>query len=251
MSPYSTKERAGDDLNIRQNTWVFYLIVVGLGLFLGCGDSPKSVMTACGNGQETFTFFGLGRNSVFTGSLRDQLDERLGSSAIARADTIALSPLGGTLLEERFPILSRLNRELNQPFGERVEHDVVKLMYRHPDKKSVPFDSVETIFSGPSNCMMLMKIHTRDGSEGIVKTLTGKYGNPAEAVIKGIANGKTYTWEKNTDKLIVFSRPDRNNQQDFEIWFYFVEQIENLIAAERAQKEEKSSKVRQSGKQAF
>ncbi len=241
-----------DILNFRRISRLFSLIAVGaLVFFTGCGDSSKPDLVTCRSGPETFTFFGLGRDSIFSAEMKKQLDEKLGSSAIAKSSIITLSPAEGMLLDDRFPRLSQLNRELNHPWGERVEHDVVKLMYRHVDQKTMPFDSVEVVFSGYSNCMLLMKIDTRIGGDDIVATLTEKYGPSKEADITGGAGGKTNTWEKNTDKLIVYIRPDRNNTQTFEIWFYFVDHIEDLIKAERTRKEQSSSKVRQSGEKAF
>jgi hypothetical protein len=193
----------------------------------------------------------VGRNSSYSSKLRKQMDERLGSSAIARKSIITLSPGSGALLSQRYPELFRLNAELNFPPGERVEHSVVKLMYRNVDKKKMPFDDVELFFSGHSHCMMLMIIRTRLEGDEIVATLRQKYGVPQEAAITGNLAGKTLSWKKDPDRMLVFIRPDRNKTKTYEIRIYFVDHIKRLIAVEQEQRENRSRPIRQSGEKAF
>jgi len=220
-------------------------------LFTGCGDATDPQSGLCPQGPETFTFLEVGRNSSYSSKLRKQMDERLGSSAIARKSIITLSPGSGTLLSQRFPDLLQLNEKLNFPPGERVEHEVVKLMYRNVDKKKMPFDDVELFFSGHSHCMMLMIIRTRLQGDDIVATLREKYGAPQEAAITGELAGKTLSWKKDPDRMVVFIRPDRNKTKTYEIWVYFVVPIQELIAVEQEKRENRSRTIRQSGEKAF
>ena len=220
-------------------------------LFLSCGDKRESapdqnVQTS----SDSFTFFDLGANSRLSEKVRDDLGQRLGDAAVAHRGVIDLGINYDGFLKQYFPVLYELNRELNFPPRERVEHNMVKLMYRYARKQNTPFDYVELVFSNYDQVPLLFKIDFKKDEGNVVPTLKSKYGEPR--MIDWKANeGRSLYWEKNNDFLIVSQVPDQFGEPEYQIRFFFVNNIRTLLENERVEKEKERDQRAKSGKKAF
>jgi len=252
-NPAGKGGRPKDVFEIASKTALYaFLIIVLIPVFLSCSDSqqqdestaPAAVM------PESFTFFDLGINSRLNKKVRQELGDKLGRDAIERRSILDLEINYKGFLNQHFPGLSELNRSLNFPPGERVEHNTVKLMYRYAQKKNVPFDYVELVFSNYTKQPILFRINFREDEAGIIKTLESKYGQP-QAVSWKEENGNSMYWMRNSDFLIVSLVPDQFGNPTYQIVIYFVKNLEQLIAAEKAERKEKSLERTQSGEKAF
>ena len=178
-------------------------------LLSSCGDQKESATGQNVQQQSnSFTFFDLGANSRLSDKIRDDLSQRLGNAAVAHRGVIDLQINYDGFLKQYFSVLNKLNRDLNFPPGERIEHNMVKLMYRYARKKEAPFDYVELVFSNYSQAPLLFKIDFKEDETSIVQTLKSKYGEPR--LIDWKTNGgQSRYWEKNNDFLIVSMVPDQ------------------------------------------
>jgi len=228
--------------------WAICLLVL---FFLSCGEKGES--TDDQNVQlqpDSFTFFDLGANSRLSQKVRDDLDQRLGYAAVAHRGIMDLEINYDGFLKQYFSVLDELNRDLNFPPGERSEHDMVKLMYRYARKKNAPFDYVELVFSKYAQAPLLFRIDFKKDEANIVQTLKSKYGEPRLIDWK-TNNGQSLYWEKNDDFLIVSLVPDQFGEPEYQIRFFFVQNIRGLLETEKAEKEKESGQRAKSGKKAF
>jgi len=228
------------------------LIIVWIPVLIACSDSqePDDSTAPAAVVPESFTFFDLGINSRLNKKVRQELGNKLGRDAIERRSIMDLEINYTGFLKQYFPDLNELNQRLNFPPGERIEHNTVKLMYRYATKKNVPFDYVELVFSNYTQAPILFKINFREDDAGIINTLESKYGQP-QVVNWKEENGQSMYWIKNSDFLIVSRVPDQFGNPRYQIAIYFVKNLEQLIAAEKKDPQEKSLKRTQSGKTAF
>jgi hypothetical protein len=220
-------------------------------LFSSCGEKRESATDQSVQApSDSFTFFDLGTNSRLSEKVRDDLGQRLGDAAIAHRGVIDLGINYDGFLKQYFPVLYELNRELNFPPRERVEHNMVKLMYRYARKQNTPFDYVELVFSNYEQVPLLFKIDFKKDEANVVPTLKSKYGEPR--MIDWKANeGRSLYWEKNNDFLIVSQVPDQFGEPEYQIRFYFVNNIRTLLENERVEKEKERDQRAKSGKKAF
>jgi len=247
------KNRPKDIFEIASKTALcLILIIVWIPVLVSCSDSreqddataPAAVMT------ESFTFFDLGINSRLTKKVRQELGSKLGRDAIEYRSIMDLEINYKGFLKKYFPDLNELNQRLNYPPGERVEHNTVKLMYRYATKKNLPFDYVELVFSNYTKAPILFRINFRKDETGIINTLESKYGQP-QVVNWQEEKGRSMYWMKNGDFLINSLVPDQFGNPTYQIVIYFVRNLEQLIAAEKEGRKEKSIERNQSGKTAF
>jgi len=247
------QNRPKDIFEIGSKTALYlFLIIVLIPIIISCSDSqqPDGSTAPAAVVPESFTFFDLGINSRLNKKVRQQLGDKLGRDAIERRSIIDLEINYSGFLKNYFPGLNELNQNLNFPPGERVEHNTVKLMYRYALKKNVPFDYVELVFSNYTKAPILFKINFREDDAGIINTLESKYGQPQAVSLKA-EDGKSMYWVKNSDFLIVSQMPDQFGNPGYQIAIYFVKNLEQLIATEKNEQQEKNLKRSQSGKTAF
>ncbi len=231
---------------------LFGLVLCGVLLWVfACGDKKEAAKEpASGTPSDSFTFFDLGKQSKLSKSVRNDLSQKLGRDAIEYRSIIDLDINFYGFLEKYFPSLSELNRNLNFPPGERIEHNTVKLMYRYTHKKNIPFDYVELLFSNFSQHPLLFRINFQKDEANIIETLKTKYGQPQRIDWKD-KNGESMYWNKNNDFLILSLVPDQFGNPEYQIRIYFTENIKALIATETAEKEKTQSERAKSGKTAF
>jgi hypothetical protein len=210
------------------------LAAVLVAFVVACGrKEDEAAPSARPEGPETFTFFDLGRTSRFSDKLREELAAKLGNDAIEHRSIIDLELNYRGFLEEHLPEVAALNRELNDPPGERVDHSVFKLMYRYARKKNVPFDYVELLFDGSSRLPVLFRIRFRTDEAGTLQALQEKYGAP-QVITWGAEDGRSMVWHKEGDYLIASRVPEQFARPGHHILFVFTENMGRMIDSERA-----------------
>ncbi len=229
---------------------ILLLISILMVIIANCSDKETPQTQSGKKAVESFTFFDLGRNSVLSNGIRDELSTKLGNDAIEGRMILDLEINYPGFLKTYFPQLNELNRQLNYPPGERVDHNTVKLMYRYAQRKSVPFEYVELIFSNYTKNPILFRINFQKDESNIIETLRQKYGIP-KTVEWQKENGSSFYWAKNQDVLIVSLVPDQFGNPGYQIVIYFTENLEELIRTEQMEKEKMEQKRAKSGKTAF
>lgn len=219
--------------------------------FLSCGDGGDRTDGATPRPKgESFTFFDIGRNSLYSERIRDDLAARLGNDAIEHRSIIDLATNTRELLRDHLPELEALNRQLNYPPGERIDHDVIRLMYRYARKKNAPFDYVELVFDGQSLRPLIFRMRFKVDEAGMVESLRTKYG-PPDIIAEAAENTRSLVWRRERDALVVSLIPDQFGEPIHHITLYFTENLEGLVASEQAAKERKANERARSGKSAF
>jgi hypothetical protein len=238
---------------LQKKTFMIHLIIslLTIPILYSCGDNPEPGDTVTATDKpDSFTFFELGTNTRFSERIRKDLGNRLGRDAIERRSILDLDTNYAGFIKKYLPKIDELNRKINYPPGERVEHDTVKLMYRYSQRKNAPFDYVELVFSDHTKNPLLFKVNFRKDDTGIVETLKTKYG-PPQIIEWKEENGTSMVWRKNTDVLLVSLVPDQLGQHEYQIVIYFVQNINQLIEHETKERIRKEKQRSQSGKTAF
>jgi len=232
-------------------TWWIVFLISSLPLFVSCSDSQEPTgKKPQSPGQESFSFFDLSNRTQFSERVREDLSSKLGRDAIERRNILDLDINYKGFIKKYFPELDALNQKLNFPPRERVDHNTVKLMYRYAQKKNVPFEYVELVFSEYTGTPVLFKINFKVDESAIVDTLREKYGKP-EVITWSEENGESMFWKKNGDFLIVSLVPNQFGKHDYQIVIYYTKNLEQLIETERKEKEAKAQQEAKKGKAAF
>ena len=222
---------------------VFTIIVV---LFKNSKKTEISETRPAEKGVAGFTFFDLGENSEFSSNIRDKLRDRLGSDAIEYWSTLDLATNYKGFLQNYFPELYALNKRLNSPVGERVEHNTIKLTYRYARRKNLPFDYVELIFSNYTKKPLLFYIKSKKEGLGVIDTLKKKYGE-AKTVDWEKEEGRSLYWGKNRSVLILSISDDRYGKPVYYTMIYYVPNLEELLSIEQQEIKHKEEKIKKNG----
>jgi len=226
-------------------------MVSTLPIFVSCGDNQESAdKSSLPTDTESFTFFDLGKTIKLTKGVRRDLNNKLGRDAIERRSILDLEINYRGFLKKYFPELDVLNQKLNSPPGERVEHNTVKLMYRYAQKKNVPFNLIELVFSDYTRTPVQFKINFKMDEANTVETLQEKYG-PPQIIDWKENNGKSMFWKKNGDVLITSRIPDRFGNINHQIVIYYIGNLKQLIETEVKEKEVQEQQRVKTGKKAF
>jgi hypothetical protein len=231
---------------------LFWVLAFSIGLLnTACSDQkepsdPRRDIQAPGS----FTFFNIGRNTIYSDAVRDDLRRQLGNDAIEGRSLLDLSIEDSGVLQTHLPTLHDLNRRLNQPSGERVDHDTVKLMYRYARKKGIPFDYVAVVFSGKAKRPLLIRIEFERDEAHVVDTLEEKYGKP-QIVAWSEPNGRSLIWSRGEDVLIVSLIPDQFGRTEYRVDIYFAANIEALVETEEAARAKRERERARTGSRAF
>ena len=220
-------------------------------LSLSCGDQPENVPPRTAEqSSDTFTFFDVGRNSIFSKSLRQELKKVLGDDAIEQRNIINLEINYTGFLKDHFPDLDTINRQLNSPLGERIDHNTVKLMYRYARRKNSPFDYIEIVFSQYSYTPILINVRFKNDEAGTLANLESKYG-PPDIIDLNQPNARSLSWHKDEDLLMVSVAPDQIGQPRYRLSIYYTQNLKDLVKAEEIEKEKRRQPKNESGKTAF
>ncbi|MBW2594062.1 MAG: hypothetical protein JRE58_13875 [Deltaproteobacteria bacterium] len=216
----------------------------------GCGDSAPPEPPRSEKAVESFTFFDLGVNTRLSKEIIQDLDERLGSHSLEERGIIDLSIQPTGALENHFNALHTLNRQLNSPAGERIEHDIRRYMYRYAARRGTPFNFIELVFSGRSGLPLYFRIASVKGETGFLDTFHQKYGPPV--VIKWPrAEIEFLSWTKAGDRLIVSAGTDRYGAPEYHITIFFTRNLDRLLTLERSGRKKMQEKEVDSGNTAF
>lgn len=230
--------------------WIVFA-VLSLPILLSCGDNQESAdIASLPANEESFTFFDIGKHTKLNESVRSALADKLGNDAIQRRNTIDLEINFDGFLKQYFPNLDELNRKLNFPPRERVEHNTVKLMYRYAQRIEVPFDLVELVFSGYNQNPILFRIYFKADEANTVKALQEKYG-PPKLIDWQKDGGRSLFWQKTGDTLILNFIPNQFGNYDHQIVIYYVENLKRLIDTERKEKEARELERTKAGEKVF
>ncbi len=204
-------------------------------------------LISCERGQEagapqeirtdSFTFLGLHAASTLSGSIRENLDEKLGSAAVETNTTLDLTPAENDLLQQYLPDLYRLNTKLNSENGVklRIEHPTVKIIYRY----SAIFDYVELFFTKDTRRPLLFRIRAKKDGSGYLQTFQKKYGPPQE-IARPQNGARFFIWKHAQDVLLISLFTDLYNNPQFEIMICYTANIEAMMTAEEKKKKEES-----------
>ena len=236
---------------LQKKTICIYMFIGILSISISCGDNRESVETEPAIVKsESFTFFELGTNIKLTEQIREDLGKKLGRDAIEGRGILDLDTNYAGFITKYLPKINQLNQKLNFPPGERVEHNIVKLMYRYARKKNSPFDYVALVFSEYTRTPLLFKINFKIDETGIVEALKTKYGSPQVIEWKE-ENGESMVWRKNQDVLLVSLVPDQFGRHGYQIVIYFVQNLKQLIDIEKNEAKREEQQRATSGKTAF
>lgn len=225
--------------------------LLSISILISCGDNRESAETVPQTvNPESFTFFELGTNTRLTEQARKDLGEKLGRDAIERRSILDLNTNYAGFIKKYLPKIDELNRKINFPPGERVEHNTVKLMYRYAQRENAPFDYVALVFWEYTKTPLLFKINFQIDETGIVETLKTKYG-PPQVIDWKEENGKSMVWRKNMDVLLVSEVPDQFGQHGYQIVIYFVQNLKQLIERETNELTKREQQRAKSGERAF
>ncbi len=226
--------------------WIIGILSI---LVLGCSEEKPDSKAEI-DPPKGFTFFDLGANSKYSRSLRSRLAEKLGSDAISQKNTIDLSIHDNGFLKKWFPGLADLNRRLNWPAGQRVEHNTTKLIYRHARMKNTPFIYVELFFSDDTLKPLLFRILAGPDGDAILETIHKKYGPPKEFQWKQ-KEGRTQYWEDGANVFIVSSYKNRLGTPEYLFCIYYVDNLKEMLTAEEARRKAEDARIRRAGESAF
>jgi len=207
-------------------------VLVCLAFLAACGNEAEPPASAPKISRDaSFTFFNIGKNTRITGRVRGDLKKILGDAAVERRGVVNLTVNYNTFLEEHFPTLDRMNRQLNSDIGLRVKHPVTRLMYRYARQQGLPYDLVEVHFSEKSKQPILIRINFKSANPETLKTLMEKYG-PSRKYTWGQEKGSSRVWQKGGDYLFYSVIPRRGNKVEYRIAIYFTAAVEALVQSE-------------------
>jgi hypothetical protein len=222
--------------------------VVGLAL-IGCqGDrtgeeTPQTV-------AEGFTFFSLGVNTLYSDAVRNKLEHQLGSDAITYNTVINLHIGDASFVRENFPALFQLHQGLNSPLGERVEHNNIKLMYRHARREGVPFDYAEVIFDAPSRKPLLIRVRSERDIASVIADVKQKYGSP-RTIDWAPNKSRNMVWENGADLFVISIIPDRYDNPEYHITIFYGDNLQQMLSSEEAQRAKQRDARDKAAKTAF
>ena len=204
--------------------------------------------TACSEGPDapaprpdlastgSFTFFNIGKETTLDSGKRDNLENILGDDAIERRGILNLELNHKTFLQDHFPELDRMNRQLNSDIGLRVKHRIIRLMYRYARQKGLPYDLVEIIYAEDTRMPLAIRLHFKTGAVDTLRALEEKYGSP-RSFSWGRENASSEVWEKEGDYLFYSVLPKRGDKVEYRVAIYFTAEISKLIQSEQRERE--------------
>ncbi|QTA91232.1 hypothetical protein [Desulfonema magnum] len=232
----------------KKNQAIMVCLICLILMCIGACSKKDAEMSQQKN-PKTFTFFDIDANTRLTERIKWKLKNKLGSDVLERGTLADMTTNYKGFLQNYFPKLYELSRELRYDDVMDTEDNPVKLTYRHTQNKNTPFAYVEIVFSGHTKKPLFFRIKTKKQRSDVIDVLRKKYGDPAvtdwnENVAYG-KKGRSLHWNKDNDILIVSIVPDRFGDPEYYIMIYYVNNLEenagiNKERRERKQKENKT-----------
>ena len=213
-------------------------------------SSEEKVETQQQPPPDGFTFFDIHQKTIYNKSLRDRLVDTLSSDAIEYRSIISLEIVQPGFLQQYFPLLDELDRRLNHPAGERVEHPTIKLMYRQAARKDLPFSKVELLFSQDTRKPLYVKIESRRDISDIIDALSDKYGQPTVSQLQQ-ERGEIRYWQSNRDVFLAARLSRRNERPLYRMMIYFADNLEQFIRTQEKMRLAEEEKRKREGRSAF
>jgi hypothetical protein len=210
----------------------FFLMLTAACFLFACGDGKNSAgREPAGDLPESFSFLDVGVNTDCSRELRTRLAGMLGDDATQGRTVIDLETNYPGFLDAHFPDLADLNRGLNYPPRERVEHPATRLIYRFAGKMGLDFNYVEILHSDQTLKPLVIRVNYLKEHPEVLETLTGRYGAPS-VVPWDREGGPSYAWRKGTDLMIVSLVPDQFGNPATQVVILFEKRIAGLLDAE-------------------
>lgn len=225
------------------------LIIIGIIFYkFTAKTAPGSSPAVSDATVRGFTFLDLHADSILTDRARNRLREILGSEAVEKKTVLDLEMHYPGFLENYFPDLNELNKELNFEGGRRtrIEHNTTKLIYRY----STTFHYVELFFSNDTQKPLLFRIKAKRDGMDFLATLRQKYEEPREVAWQN-QKGKSLFWNLDKDVLILSLFVDQYDQPQFEIMICHTNNIENLLITEKKEALQRKSEKTEAGRKLF
>jgi hypothetical protein len=148
---------------------------------------------------------------------------------VVRHTTIDLDTNFPGFLGDHIADLAELNRQLNWPPRERVEHAVTQLTYRYIDPSELPFDKVVLLFADPTGLPLLLNAYAGSAGAALLASLEEKYGSPREIAWEG---GRTQIWSQGQDRLLFTAWRDQYDRPRHTITIYYTVNLKALMRIE-------------------
>lgn len=179
---------------------------------------------------DSFTFFGLGEDSVFSRQQRSRLREALGPDVVDQWRPLNLEPHYRGYLAEYFPGIDSLNTAASsEALKTEAGRKTIKVRYRYARNKDLPFYFIELVFSDITKKPLFFTVkYKKDGNGSVLKTLHEKYGEPSSFKWAS-GKGKSEYWEKKESLLIASEVPDRYGKPEIHIFIYYTGNLKDLL----------------------
>jgi hypothetical protein len=197
-----------------------------------------------------FSFFDVHRQTVLSRSLRQTLADQLGRDAIARRGLIDLIVIDAAFTQTHFPELYRYHSALNPAGGGRRKHAITTLTYRRAQQQGLPFKLIRLVFAQDTGNPLYLVIEPADEDSDLFDALGAKYGAPG--VVTGDQEGdRALIWKKPDEILAGVSIRRRGGRIDRQVRYYFLSNIKELVAKERAAEEARRRQTDKATQRAF
>lgn len=215
---------------------VILFVFILLSIFIIYYKNKENSNTIVTESQpETFTFFDLGVNTVFTKKIKGKLIDKLGPDAIEHWSPVNLETNYKGFLQKNFPRLHELNNKLNINQGVEAGRNTIKVTYRYAQNKNLPFYFIKLVFSSHTKKPLFFIINSKEGVN-VLDKIKERYGDP-ETINWDLKTGKSLYWKKNGDLLIASVLPDKFGNPLHHIVIYYIDNIEYFLKQLQHQKE--------------
>ena len=203
----------------------------------GCRDKTHSPPLE--NVPESFSLFDIGPNTLITKDVRDRLNDTLGNAGVNPNTTIDLELKYSGFLKSYYPELDHLNHRINPKGSVRKEYPATKLAFRSMKQKKALYNYVEIIFSNKTSVPLMFQMTAEGNLDTLLDTLTQKYGSPSIIDLRD-GKGKTYSWERNGDRLIVTQFITIYEQSEYYIMIVFANRLHQFLETQKQEEEKKN-----------
>jgi len=203
----------------------------------GCRDKPHPPVWE--NVPVSFSLFDIGPNTLITKDVRDRLNDTLGNAGVNPNTTIDLELKYSGFLKSYYPELDRLNHRINPKDSVRKEYPATKLAFRNMKQKKALYNYVEIIFLNKASVPLMFQMTAEGNLDTLLDTLIQKYGAPRVVDLRD-GKGKTYSWERNGDRLIVTQFISIYEQSEYYIMIVFANRLHQLLEAQKQEEEKKN-----------
>ncbi|MBF0100575.1 MAG: hypothetical protein HQK77_06665 [Desulfobacterales bacterium] len=217
----------------KKSLWVGLCLVVlisvaGIGIFFLNQKKPGIVIDQSVSFPETFHFFELGANTNLNLSIRNKLEEELGSEAMQTWGYLDIPKLQKEFIQNHFPAFDQLLGFFYPDSTINTVNDIIHLTYRYATKKKQPFYYVRLSFSKFNNKPLFFQIQSTKDAAYLLDVLLQKYGKPIinQEVVK---QATLSAWEFNQDILILTRVPNRFAEIEFHVTICYTNNMQQCI----------------------